>query len=182
YYLTYPGGQARVIASVIGSYDGVGVTADSGTLVTLQIKRFSDIWIVPDEDAGQARQITSGDNLYSEPCWLPDGRLAYVSDASGEHELWVMNPDGSGQKQLTVGAGIIGQPSVSPDGRHLVLAANHNGRINLWQADGDGGNLRQLTDGSNDYNPDCSPDGRWVIFERVGGSSSTLWRVPIEGG
>jgi hypothetical protein len=37
-----------------------------------------------------------------EPAWSPDGsRLAYTSDRDGDMDIWMMNPDGSGQTHLT---------------------------------------------------------------------------------
>ena len=92
-------------------------------------------------------------------------------------------PDGSGQRQLTIDARVSRAVSVSPDGRYLVFASNRTGTFHLWKADIDGSNLKQLTSGDGEVYPHCSPDGRWVVYQRGYGSvKSTLWRVPLEGG
>ena len=73
--------------------------------------------------------------------------------------------------------------SVSRDGRFIVFASNRAGRFNIWRIDADGADLKQLTDGAGEAYPQCSPDGRWVVYQSgVGNVASTLWRVPIEGG
>lgn len=83
-------------------YRGVGVAADSRGLVTVQSELLSKIWIAPHNDAGLARQITSGRSDGQE--WVsltPDGRIVYASRAGGKSDLWVTDADGSNQKELT---------------------------------------------------------------------------------
>jgi Tol biopolymer transport system component len=50
--------------------------------------------------------------------------------------------------------------------------------------DRDGGSPVRLTAGPENSNwPQVTRDGRWVVYEHAGeGSSTSLWRVPIEGG
>ena len=33
--------------------------------------------------------------------WTPDGRIVYVSQESGNDDIWIMNADGTGRKRLT---------------------------------------------------------------------------------
>ena len=61
------------------------------------------IWIV-DTATGSGKKLAPNAEKYSDevPAWFPDGkRLAYQSDRSGRMEIWVMNADGSGQRQVT---------------------------------------------------------------------------------
>ncbi|MBN1884738.1 MAG: PD40 domain-containing protein [Candidatus Krumholzibacteriota bacterium] len=63
-----------------------------------------DIWIV---DAGGGNPLRLTDGGGGEPCWSPDGsRIAYVRYAIREYTpangtIWIMNADGTGQRQLT---------------------------------------------------------------------------------
>ena len=70
---------------------------------------------------------------------MPDGRIIYASHASGNLDIWVMNQDGSGQKQLTVEAHSDLQPAVSPDGRQVTFISNRAGAFNVWRMNPDGG-------------------------------------------
>jgi Tol biopolymer transport system component len=45
-----------------------------------------------------------------------------------------------------------------------------------------GANLLQLTQGANKDDPNCSPDGKWVIYTDIGSDKPTLWKVSIDGG
>ena len=46
----------------------------------------------------------------------------------------------------------------------------------------DGGNVKQLTKGEDDFRPAVSPDGLWVVFSRRQGKKSVLMKVPSGGG
>src|SRR4051812_22554292 len=52
----------------------------------------------------------------------------------------------------------------------------------LWRQRMDGGVAEQLTDGGGDYQPDCSPDGRSVVFVRYDGRAMELMRLDLASG
>lgn len=61
------------------------------------------IWIV-DVATGAGQKIAPHTEPYQDevPAWFPDGkRIAFQSDRTGRMEIWVMNADGSGQRQVT---------------------------------------------------------------------------------
>jgi Tol biopolymer transport system component len=96
----------------------------------------------------------------------------------------MMNADGSGQKQLTVGSRSSYGPSVSADGRYIVFVSNRaGGTFNVWRMDADGSNPKQLTFGKGENFVHVTPDNRWVVYATVGfGQANLIWKVPIEGG
>jgi eukaryotic-like serine/threonine-protein kinase len=180
--LPYPGGEARRITNDLNRYSDVSLTSDGKAVVTVQTNRSSNIWAAPDGDAGRAKQITSGTSDSSLGLsWTPDGKIVYQSDATGKAELWVMNADGSDQKQLTH-EGSNYRPVVSPDGRYIVFHSLREGQANIWRMDVDGGNLKQLTHSKTNLFPDVSPDGQWVVYASINSGKLALWKVSIEGG
>src|SRR5207248_2651780 len=60
WYITYPGGQARSITNDLNSYSGVSLTADAAALVTVQRDTMSHLWVAQTDDAGRAREISTG--------------------------------------------------------------------------------------------------------------------------
>jgi serine/threonine protein kinase/sugar lactone lactonase YvrE len=183
--VSYPEGEARRITNDLNNYTGVGLTADSNRLVTVQSETSSSIWLAPNSEANRATRLTSGagqvdgrDGL----AWTPDGKIVYASNASGNLDLWIMDADGSHQRQLTENSRINNDPAVSPDGRYIIFTSDRAGTPNIWRTDIDGSNARQLTSGSGEDNAQCSPDGQWVVYTLLGAGKPTLWRVPIEGG
>jgi TolB protein len=179
-------GEVRRITNDLNTYLGASVTADGSALVTVQTDRAPNIWVAPGGDAARARQITTGsgkfDGFYGLS-WAPDGRVVYASMAGGNWDIWVMNADGTGAKQLTVGARSNYGPSVSSDGRHVVFVSNRaGGAFNIWRMDADGSNPVRLTSGRGENFPHVTPDGRSVVYATVGGQDSAVWKVSIDGG
>jgi len=183
WHLSYPGGESRKITNDLNSYSGVSLAADSSALVTVQSEQVFNIWIAPPGDSSRARPITSGKHLVSSSSWTPDGKILYTTaaTASGNQTIWIMAPDGSGQKQLTDDAFTSFAPAVSPDGRHIVFISHRSGFSQLWRMDNDGGNQKRLTDDAA-LAPQVSPDGQWVIYSPNGPDRSVIWKVPIDGG
>jgi Tol biopolymer transport system component/DNA-binding winged helix-turn-helix (wHTH) protein len=184
--VSYPSGEVRRITNDLSSYVGASLTADGKALVAVQTDRNPNVWVAPNGDAARARQITSGtgrfDGFYGVS-WTPDGRIVYASIASGSWDIWMMNADGTGQKQLTVGTRSNYGPSVSPDGRYIVFLSNRAGSFNIWRMNLDGSNQVQLTRGAGENFPHVTPDGRSVVYATYGfHQPGGIWKIPIEGG
>jgi Tol biopolymer transport system component len=183
---SYPDGEARRITTDFNNYASMSLKADSGALVTVQSNRISNIWVAPNGDASRAVQIKSGGNNQEGMegiAWTPDGRVVYDSLASGASDIWIMNADGTGQKQLTVvDAGANFRAKVTPDGRYIVFTSFRNEQANIWRMDLDGSNPKQLTSGNMDWGGDISFDSRWVIYTSQLSGKPYLWKVSIDGG
>jgi serine/threonine protein kinase/Tol biopolymer transport system component len=180
--VSYPGGEARTITHDLNSYLDLSITADANTLVATQRDLAAGIWTSPDADLNHAIQITSGHNDGGYGlAWAPGDRIVYVSIASGNTEIWIMNRDGTDQKQLTNDSHLKYLPTVTPNGRFVVFVSQSGG-VHLWRMDLDGGNQVQLTNGNYDNNPRISPDGQWVVYSSYTSGKLVLWKVPISGG
>lgn len=124
------------------------------------------------------------------PRFSPDGdSVVFVSarsDSAGD--LWRYDRAGwlsglltgwlfSGEpRRLTDDATSDDQPCWHPDGRRIVYAsAEHVGAsYNLWMLGPDGSRERLTEEGGQ--MPDCSPDGRYVVFvSRREGNNPDLW-------
>ncbi|MGH9833224.1 MAG: S41 family peptidase, partial [Blastocatellia bacterium] len=83
-----------------------------------------DIFTAPIEK-GAPRNLTDSSNAQDKwPRWSPDGsRIAFISDKTGEEEVWVVAQDGSKPaEQLTSGGKAMRYaPEWSPDGKYIVF-------------------------------------------------------------
>ena len=185
WFLPYPTGQAQRITNDLNAYGEVslGLTADSGTIATVQIVNSSGIWVTAaNEDETRARPIVKG-NLPETVAWTPDGRIVYASRTGENWDIFISNRDGSEARQLTADTFVDQQPAVSPDSRYIVFQSNRAGGRNLWRMDADGSNPKQVTQGSSDdASPVCSPDGRSVVFMSNRSGTWSIWKVGIDGG
>ncbi|HTH38295.1 MAG TPA: DPP IV N-terminal domain-containing protein, partial [Pyrinomonadaceae bacterium] len=183
--ITYPTGEPARITTDFNNYTGIDITADGGSLAAVQSNRISNIWIVPNADASRAVQIRAGGTNQEGTdgvSWAPDGRIVFYSKASGSDDIWIMNGDGSGAKQLTADAGVNYDPNVTPDGRYIVFVSERKGQPNIWRMDLNGGNVRQLTSGPSDFNPSITPDSKWIFFDSTVAGKPEVWKVSIDGG
>jgi Tol biopolymer transport system component len=184
--LSYPGGEARRITNNAVNFTRLSLTADSSALLTLQIKRNTNLWMVPVEDPRLARKMTFGAGGFrSQLRWTPGGKIVFDSETAGAFDISVMDEDGSGQRQLLgdlASQSVAVSSAVSPDGRQVVFGFDQAGVRNIWRMDINGGNLIRLTSGRGEDNPHCSPDGRWVVYTDIGSDRQTLWKVSIDGG
>jgi Tol biopolymer transport system component len=100
--------------------------------------------------------------------WTVDGsRIAFVSQRSGNHQIWVIDPEAdSVAKQLTQ-AGSNNAPDWSPDRTKLAFHSNRDGNLEIYVMNADGSGQRRVTNnGSTDRNPTWSPDGTRIAFQR----------------
>ena len=140
WHISLADGTASRITRDLNNYKNLSLTSDAKTLAVIQDHVVSNIWTA-DGDAAGAKQIMSEAGWLNELIWLPDGRLAYTSNAGGSSDIWTMNADGSGVRQLTVGANARLGLAVTADEKQFIFAAERDGKYNLWRINIDGSNL-----------------------------------------
>lgn len=177
-------GEPSRVTNDLSDYYGADITADGSALLSVQQLNLSNVFTVGMDDPAPPKQVTPGGGRYFDLSWVPGGRIVYASDATGSADIWIMNGDGTGQKQLTSGAGRSYSPAVTPDGRTIVFHSNRVGNWNIWKMDAGGGNVEQLTTGNRDSNwPQVTPDGQYVVYHHTGTNALfNIWRVPLAGG
>ncbi len=86
------------------------------------------------------------------PDYSPDGRrIVFTSNRDRQAEIYLMNPDGSGQKRVTRRAGDDWAPDFSPDGSEIAFTQLPG---TIWLMKADGTKLRELTAGIDaDWRP-----------------------------
>lgn len=161
-----------------------------------QADRWRQTYVVTDEGPS----YRPGDNLFILSPPLPDGKVTALTHFKegwvGEPEIswdakqvvftrreenslwwqvWIMNADGSGLRQLTRGPYHHVGPNFLPDGR-IVLASTRNGIRDeyhgypctaLYVMNPDGSDLRPIaTNIGRDNEPALLPDGR-IVFSRL---------------
>jgi len=186
HHLSLPGLQVRRVTNDLNDYRDMSLTLDSTALVTVQSEAHVNVWILSSNDLGGGSRITDGIGQYNGVrglTWAPNGRLVYVSRASGSQDIWMMNRDGSDPLQLTTAetrADIY--PAVSPDGRYIVYVSTRTGNSNIYRMEISSGDEIQLTSGTSEEFPVITTDGKWVIYTNTSSTNFTLWKVAIDGG
>ncbi len=179
--ITSANGNARRLTTDLNNYSGLSLTADSSALVTTLNDKVMHIWTQGNNDGEEAKQITFGTATkdgWDGIGWTPDNRIVYSSSANGHQDIWIMDPDGRNQRQLTVNLGSdrFGL-SVSPDGRFIAFVSDREGKGHIWRVNIDGSSPRQLTEGNGESDPFFWPDEQWMSY-----FEQTVLKVPVDGG
>lgn len=179
--ISYPEGEARTLTNDLSDYHLVSLNADASALVAVVADTTSNIWLVPNGEWNNGRQLTSSkSNGIGSTALLNDGRIIYESRAGGNSDLWIMDAEGRNQKQLTDDAHSESFALATPDGHHVVFLSARPGS-QLWRMDIDGSNAKRLTD-SPAMSATMSPDGKWVAYMTFGPGGFSIWKVSIDGG
>jgi TolB protein len=111
-----------------------------------------------------AATAVNGRIAFSQWDLLPGGNL------SGHSNVYTINPDGTGLRQLTHVAAhqAAGAPDWSPGGGKIVYESNQTGGYQIWVMNSDGSGQRRVADdpGFADLEPAWSPDGARILFSR----------------
>lgn len=137
------------------------------------------IKITPDGKPGSMPfQYTRGGTLGGN--WAKGGKVGYISVVRTEN-IYIANPDGTEEYQLTEFPAFNKEPRWSPDGE-IAFSSDYNQSLNtfrIWTVPSMGGKAKLFTDGEW---PDIwSPDGKLMAFVSNAGSPK-ISIVPVEGG
>jgi serine/threonine protein kinase/Tol biopolymer transport system component len=182
-YISYPGGEFTSITRDTNDYQGLSLSADGQTIATVQRKASANLFLLPAAGfAGSPPQPAPAQNRSSFAFgWQNDGEL-FFDDGSN---LLRMARDGSARRMIvSEPAGQILRPTRCPGTRYVTFVRTGregNGGANVWRANDDGSNPTQLTNSDFDIAPVCSPDGKWVYYDR-GDTLQGIMRAPVEGG
>jgi len=112
------------------------------------------------------------------------GVIAFVSTRSGDHQIYVMNADGSDRRRLTYRGDSDGIPAWSPDGARIAFHAHYG--LEVWAIeviDADGNNRQRLThENARDAAPRWSPDGMHITFGSDRDGNFEIYIMNADGG
>jgi serine/threonine protein kinase len=168
--------------------DWVSISRTGGRLVYAEYKSDIDLWRAsgPKSSETVAPAVFPASSTRNErfPQFSPDGsKVLFVSDRSGNPEIWRCEADGTKLQQLTkVGEAFSGR--WSPGGDRIAFDGSEmgDGKWDILVIDENGGKPHNLTsDEFNDGWPSWSADGNWVYYHS-NRDGLEICRVPAEGG
>jgi tricorn protease len=154
------------MVSYISPLDYIRSFDISPNAVRIAFEARGEVYTAPAEH-GDVRNLTeSSGSRDSSPSWSPDGKwIAYVSDKSGDEEIYLIDQLGKAEeKKLTSSGHFKGGLLWSPESDELLFTTNDNA---LYLLDIDNGKSTQIA--KNEHKEitsfSWSPDGRWVAYD-----------------
>jgi TolB protein len=113
---------------------------------------------------------------------ITESKIYFVSDRSGNKEIWVMDYDGSNQRQLTHQGSVSLSPRVSPDGSRLAFSSLTKAGWDILMFSLD---LNRLVSfprfGGTNLSPAWSPDGARLALSSSRGGNSQIYLCDVSG-
>ena len=152
-----------------------------------------EVYVMSASDGSGQKNLTNNDGVVADqdPSFSPEGqKIAYTSDGPqtsnpvGGDEVYVMNSDGSGQKNLTNNGWDTSDraPTFSPDGQRVLYksqggqASNPEGDDEVYAMSAlDGTSKKNLSNtgaGVDEFFSDLSPDGQKIVYTSDGVQTS----------
>jgi imidazolonepropionase-like amidohydrolase/Tol biopolymer transport system component len=164
-----------------GTWMSVDVSPDGKQIV---FDLLGDLYLLPIE-GGEAKALTHSVAWEMQARFSPDGkRLAYMSDAAGGDNIWVMNIDGGNAREVSKEKfRLLNNPVWHPNGQYIAARKHYtgtrslgSGEIWLFHAGGEEGptangregvQLNEKPNWQKDLGePAFSPDGRYVYYSQ----------------
>ncbi|HJU88323.1 MAG TPA: hypothetical protein VJ672_02970 [Gemmatimonadaceae bacterium] len=190
-YTARPDGSDLRRLTSYGVYTAEGTLSPDGRTIVFTSLKDGDLELYSmSTDGANVRRLTNMPGYDGGAFFSPDGKmivyrahhptdsaeLQAYRDLLGQRlvrpsrmEIWVMNADGTDQRQITKLGGANFAPFFTPDGKRIIFSSNHktprSRNFDLYLVSLDGTGLEQITTNSEfDGFPQFSPDGKQLVW------------------
>jgi tricorn protease len=172
-----PGDRTMVRPAPVSVGNSIRGAELSPTGQRVIVEARGDVWSLPARN-GSPRNLThSSGSAERDPSPSPDGKsIAYLSDVSGEYELYVRSADGKEEPKQLTKDGKIWRLGVgwSPDSKWITFSDKTGALFILPAA---GGELKQIDKNptSRPLNISWAPDSNWITYAMEADAQECIW-------
>lgn len=176
YRMTGTGTGQTNLTNNPGETDNLATWSPNGTQIAYTVSSSGgSLWRMSASGAGKVEIVQGIGYVDSDPDWSRDGLwLAFETNRTilpvegNQYDVWRVDVTGSNEIPLThQSPGTDQDPAWSPTRDEILFVTGRHGGGNaeIYLMNGDGTNLRRMTDHpAVDAAPAWSPDGEWIIF------------------
>lgn len=187
-YLSDEQGKTRIKVVDATTSDGYPAASPTGKMIAFYGKYDNrSTWSIHTAgiDGSNVRRLTNVKGVWdSTPAWSPDGKtIAFAreyksEDGDWQEEIWLMNADGSEQRQIQALKGRA--PEFMENGRLLFQSKASPSQICISNLDGS--DVTQLThDDTNNRSPKISPDGSQIAYLSNRDGNQEVYVMDVDG-
>ena len=171
------GGEVSPLTDDSQTYSALSLNADGSVLVTTRVAPsfHLNIYSLGDTVAGPSKLVDA-----QTVSFAPNGDIFFSSARTGNHEIWSIKSDGSGERQLTNNPSDDVAPIVSPDNNLVFFASNRTGKVQIWKMKSDGSDQSQVTLQEGGEPSLATTDGKWLYYKSA--LEKKLMRVSLIDG
>jgi len=178
--ISYPDGNFRQLTNDTTYYSHVSLAADGKTIVAIQSDPRYEMQIASVATPDVVHKVNFSSNVgYLGWDWTEGGKILVAQGPD------IREVDPNGGETVILSDAKHPPDRVSSCGKYIIFRPIGRATatsVNLWRADTNGANQKQLTFGSNQNAPICSRDGKWLYYVDLGEKSGVIKRVSTEGG
>jgi hypothetical protein len=184
-YMIHPNGDRDRLTEGARLQDP-DVHRPTGRIVAVRGGGGTTVPVVLEADGSGARALVpaSPDVHWTRPRWSPDGRQIAIARwrPGALYDVVVLDAaTGRVVRQLTDDRAVDTSPAWSPDGRYVLFSSDRSGISDLYAYDLQGGRLLRVTRVlTGAFEPDVSPDGRWIAMTLYRSDGFHLARIPFD--
>jgi Tol biopolymer transport system component len=186
YFQPYPSGEPVRVTNDFSQYETLSVTADSKTFLTVQRQFFANVFVGQTPQDPSAPLDTALQSITTEQAtgqflsWTAEGKLL-MQDFG--HRAFLMGADGSNRTPVMERQPLVISPTAcGPSDIAVATLFNGGSSLSIFRANLATGETKQLTDGTIDQGPSCTPDGKWMFYQSNKGGVQRVLKVSTDGG
>ncbi|TNF28681.1 MAG: hypothetical protein EP329_17375 [Deltaproteobacteria bacterium] len=164
-----------------GHYRRVSVSPDGARMIaSISYGEQSDLYLLS-KDGEVVKNLTNSGYDEVSPTFSPDGsKIAFVSNAAGSPQIYMMSVGGGEPTRLTFAGDYNYAPDWGSNGL-IAFAAMEDGSSDIFTVT-EGGQIARLTQNQgNNKDPSWSPDGRYVAFVSQRSEGTGIYVMSADG-
>lgn len=164
--------KAELITKDTTGYRKLSLNKNADKLVVTTLK--ADFGLFIGSNPNFNKYLTQARDGFS---FTSDGKIVYAGDAAGSEDIWIMDENGSNQKQLTNDKALDAYPLVAE--KFIYFSSNRSGENQIWRMNLDGSNQIQITKKLGGKPLFVTPDAKRIYYRSA--ADQFVWQVSTDG-